>query len=438
MPNLSPGLARVRSIGHAVARARARPSRCAGAGRVGTPRCRRCASRCAIEPPAASRSARSCWTCRSRSPHGGARYDEAAHDRLFELFGPPDRWGTTLRTLLWTRTTLVVPPFTGRTVVDLARALHLRPRGRRRRGTSTRSRDGEVPLEFLFSGSVFYPAPTGGCRPRGSPWEQEAEYRLPVAVWTGDDGRATSPARPGCGCAKDAFDRLAAYKARARAADLGRRGRRAAGREDAVSVDPVRRDRRRGPLRGLRAVAVPALGAEEPAPLDVRRRLPARATAERHRTTAAPMRAAVPARGRRRRASTCGCASCTSCAARCVARRRAGRRARRSAGERHLAWDEAVEREVGGRRPSVRGRRPREPAERGPRATAARRAHAGRRCAGARRGRAERLGDGLRRLTVDGRATRRRGTATTARRRCGARSARPTPCCARRRARSSR
>src|ERR687886_2354607 len=38
-------------------------------------------------------------------------YDDAARDRLFELFGPAPSWGATLRTLLWTRTTLVVPPF---------------------------------------------------------------------------------------------------------------------------------------------------------------------------------------------------------------------------------------------------------------------------------------------------------------------------------------
>ncbi|MCW3031851.1 MAG: hypothetical protein JWM60_196, partial [Solirubrobacterales bacterium] len=39
-------------------------------------------------------------------------YGEAEQRTLVELFGTPERWGTTLRTLLWTRTTLVVPPFT--------------------------------------------------------------------------------------------------------------------------------------------------------------------------------------------------------------------------------------------------------------------------------------------------------------------------------------
>src|SRR5919199_960642 len=46
-------------------------------------------------------------------------YDDAARDRLFALFGHEADWGTTLRSLLWTRTTLVVPPFTGAARVDL-------------------------------------------------------------------------------------------------------------------------------------------------------------------------------------------------------------------------------------------------------------------------------------------------------------------------------
>src|SRR2546423_9680957 len=43
-------------------------------------------------------------------------YEDADHDKLFDLFGRREDWGTTLRTLLWTRTTLVVPPFENSTV----------------------------------------------------------------------------------------------------------------------------------------------------------------------------------------------------------------------------------------------------------------------------------------------------------------------------------
>src|SRR3954453_362001 len=103
-------------------------------------------------------------------------YETAAHDRLFQLFGHERDWGSTLRTLLWTRTTLVVPPFTGTTVVDLDVACTYDL-------DVTASAyfdaldDGEVPLEFLFSGSVFYATPSGHLQTARISLEQEAGYR---------------------------------------------------------------------------------------------------------------------------------------------------------------------------------------------------------------------------------------------------------------------
>jgi hypothetical protein len=109
-------------------------------------------------------------------------YDPASHDRLFELFGHVKDWGTTLRTLLWTRLTVSVPPFTGSTEV----ALHV-PCSYDLDVLATRYLaalgDGEVPLEFLFSGTVFYAGPGGHLQAGRISWEQDAEYRLPVRVW---------------------------------------------------------------------------------------------------------------------------------------------------------------------------------------------------------------------------------------------------------------
>jgi hypothetical protein len=136
-------------------------------------------------------------------------YDAAAHDRLFELFGPVANWGSSLRTLLWTRTTLVVPPFTGETTVDL----HV-PCSYDLEVVASRYfdalADGDVPLEFLFSGTVFAGTPLQVTR---ISWEEEAEFRLPVSVWkeTLDRHfRGTAWLRLG----KGAFDRLSAYKSR--------------------------------------------------------------------------------------------------------------------------------------------------------------------------------------------------------------------------------
>jgi hypothetical protein len=70
-----------------------------------------------------------------------------------------------------------------------------------------------VPLEFLFSGSVFAAGPGGGLQVTRLSWDHEAEYRLPVAVWRETMDRyfrGTAWVR----VRKDAFDRLAAYRSR--------------------------------------------------------------------------------------------------------------------------------------------------------------------------------------------------------------------------------
>jgi hypothetical protein len=139
-------------------------------------------------------------------------YAPESDDRLFELFGARADWGTTLRSLLWTRTTLVVPPFTGTTDVDL-----LVPCTYDLDVTATRYfdalADGDVPLEFLFSGTVFYSGDDGRLQTARLSWELEAEYRLPVAVWreTMDHHfRGTAWLRMD----RESHDRLVAYKSR--------------------------------------------------------------------------------------------------------------------------------------------------------------------------------------------------------------------------------
>jgi hypothetical protein len=139
-------------------------------------------------------------------------YDAAAHDRLFELFGPVADWGTTLRTLLWTRATLVVPPFDGETTVGLPVACSYDLEVAASRYLDA-LQDGEVPLEFLFSGSVFYADDDGRLQTVRLSWESEAEYRLPVRVWKETMERyfrGTAWVR----LRKESFDRLSAYKSR--------------------------------------------------------------------------------------------------------------------------------------------------------------------------------------------------------------------------------
>jgi hypothetical protein len=140
------------------------------------------------------------------------RYDDAARDRLFELFGPAGNWGASLRTLLWTRTTLVVPPFTGSTTVDLDVACTYDLEVAAARYLAALS-DGEVPLELLFSGSVFYDGPSGHLQTTRISWQSEAAYDLPVAVWR-ETMEHHFPDTAWLRLPRESFERLSAYKSR--------------------------------------------------------------------------------------------------------------------------------------------------------------------------------------------------------------------------------
>lgn len=108
-------------------------------------------------------------------------YDTQERDRLRDVFGTDEQWRDSLRDLVWARPTVTVPRFVGETVVevpvpcgqdiDLATASYL-----------SALRDGDVPLRFLFNGTVFYES-EGRLRTTQIPWEGEAMYRIPADSW---------------------------------------------------------------------------------------------------------------------------------------------------------------------------------------------------------------------------------------------------------------
>jgi hypothetical protein len=148
--------------------------------------------------------------CQIRIEPTRRRYSPPAQERLLDLFGEPERWGQTLRSMLWTHTALVVPHFTGSTVVDLpvpctfdfnvaaTKYFHA-------------LEDGEIPLCLLFSGTIFYVNDEGNLQVSQISWEREANYRLPVQVWK----EMLSHYYPNSAwlCLnQDVFDRLYQYK----------------------------------------------------------------------------------------------------------------------------------------------------------------------------------------------------------------------------------
>jgi hypothetical protein len=134
--------------------------------------------------------------------------DEQA--RLSDLFGTPERWGDTLRSLLWTNAVVMVPAFHDSVEVDVPvpctydleviAAKYLQA-----------LESGDVRLLFLFSGTLFASTETG-YRVQPIPWDREAGFRMPVRVWRDMmDGYF-----PGCGwirLRRETLDALQRFKA---------------------------------------------------------------------------------------------------------------------------------------------------------------------------------------------------------------------------------
>ena len=110
------------------------------------------------------------------------KYAAEEQKKLLDLFGEPERWSRTLRAMLWTHAGATVKPFQGTTNVDLpvpctfdfnvAAAKYF-----------AALEDGEVPLNLMFSGTIFYESAGGDLQVEQVPWDREAKYRLPVRVW---------------------------------------------------------------------------------------------------------------------------------------------------------------------------------------------------------------------------------------------------------------
>ena len=140
------------------------------------------------------------------------RYSAQEQERLLDLFGEPGRWGQTLRTMLWTHASVVVPPFQGSALVDLPVACTFDFNVAATKYFAGLE-DGEVPLCLLFSGTVFYEATDGALQVSQISWEKEAKYRLPVRVWQ-EMLDHYYPNSAWLSLRRDVFDRLYQYKMR--------------------------------------------------------------------------------------------------------------------------------------------------------------------------------------------------------------------------------
>ena len=140
------------------------------------------------------------------------KYDAAEQSRLLDLFGEPDRWGQTLRSMLWTHASVVVPGFTGSVLADvpvpctfdfnIAATKYFY-------GVTS----GDLPLCFQFYGTVFYKNVDETLQVAPISWDKESKYRLPVKVWK-DLMEMYYPNSAWLSLRRDAFEKLQQFKMR--------------------------------------------------------------------------------------------------------------------------------------------------------------------------------------------------------------------------------
>jgi len=139
------------------------------------------------------------------------QYDDDTRALLVEMFGPPERWAGTTTAFIWQEIDVLVHQFTGASTfkvpfactydMELAAVKYFYALP-----------EGEVPLQFNFTGTIFYRGGEGRMQIAQVPWDCGAEFRMPVEVWK-EMAANYYPYRNWISMHRDTFDVLAVRKA---------------------------------------------------------------------------------------------------------------------------------------------------------------------------------------------------------------------------------
>jgi hypothetical protein len=165
-----------------------------------------------VNTPAAQAIQTVVLNCQIQIEAARRRYGAAEQGRLRDLFGEPERWGQTLRPLLWTNLTTTVPAFAGSICVKPAI-----PCTFDLNVTATKYfhalEGGTVPITVLFSGTIFYRSPSDQLQAAPIPWNSEAHFALPADIWK-ECIDLHHPNTAWLGLRRDNFERLYDFKVR--------------------------------------------------------------------------------------------------------------------------------------------------------------------------------------------------------------------------------
>jgi len=150
--------------------------------------------------------------CQVRLEPGRRRYTPGEQEKLHDLFGEPERWGQTVRSLMWAETSVMVPGFVDEAKIDLPLPCTYDFNVATCKYFYALD-DGVIPLGLLFSGTIFYAGDDGHLQIEQISWEKEATFGLPVAVWK-DMMEQYYPNCAWLNLRRDVFDRLYRFKSR--------------------------------------------------------------------------------------------------------------------------------------------------------------------------------------------------------------------------------
>jgi hypothetical protein len=119
--------------------------------------------------------------CQVRIEPNRREHEPAEAALLLDLFGDTPRWGDTLRPFAWTHAAANVTAFeqSHRFALPIHCSYDLEVAGAKYLHAL---RGGDIPLLFLFSGTVFAEH-EGRLSVARLPWDCEARHRLPVSTW---------------------------------------------------------------------------------------------------------------------------------------------------------------------------------------------------------------------------------------------------------------
>lgn len=148
--------------------------------------------------------------CQIQIESARRRYAANEQKRLRDLFDEPSRWSQTLKKMLWTHANINVPAFTGATTIDVPIDCTFDFNVAATKYFAALE-DGEIPLLFQFSGTVFYTAGEGGLQAAQIPWSAETKFALRAQVW-GQMMDIYYPNSAWLRLRRDVFDRLYDFK----------------------------------------------------------------------------------------------------------------------------------------------------------------------------------------------------------------------------------